>query len=109
MLCPPQSVNISAARLRSVTKSTAKGIDEETIDRLLEIVDRNIHTVVTALQKADFPITPIQIGNEKKEDATGCRYCQYYDICFKKANDFRTVKEYKNLEFLEQEDGGEKK
>lgn len=89
--------------------STAKVIDEETIDRLLEIVDRNIHTVVTALQKADFSIAPIQIGNEKKEDATGCRYCQYYDICFKKANDFRTVKEYKNLEFLEQEDGGEKK
>ena len=89
--------------------STAKVIDEKTIDRLLEIVDQNIHTVVTALQKADFSIAPIQIGNEKKEDATGCRYCQYYDICFKKANDFRTVKEYKNLEFLEQEDGGEKK
>lgn len=81
--------------------STAKVIDDETLNKLLEIVDQNIHTVVKAIQRADFKIAPIQIGNEKKEDATGCMYCQYYDICFKKANDYRTVKEYKNLEFLD--------
>ena len=81
--------------------STAKVIDEETMNQLLDIVDQNIHTVVKAIQRADFKIAPIQIGNEKKEDATGCMYCQYYDICFKKANDYRTVKEYKNLEFLD--------
>lgn len=81
--------------------STAKVIDEETLNKLLEIVDDNIHTVVEAIQEADFKIAPIQIGNEKKEDATGCMYCQYYDICFKKANDYKTVKEYKNLEFLD--------
>lgn len=81
--------------------STAKVIDDETLNKLLEIVDENIHTVVNAIQSADFKIAPIQIGNEKKEDATGCMYCQYYDICFKKANDYKTVKEYKNLEFLD--------
>ena len=81
--------------------STAKVIDEETMNQLLDIVDQNIHTVVKAIQRADFKIAPIQIGNEKKEDATGCMYCQYYDICFKKANDYKAVKEYKNLEFLD--------
>ena len=85
--------------------STAKVIDENTINRLLEIVEENINDVVQMIQKADFKIQPIRLGNEKTEEITGCKYCQYYDICFKKITDIKTVKEYKKLEFL----GGDEK
>ena len=48
---------------------------------------------------ANFMINPKRIGN----DNVGCQYCHYRDICFMSEKDIVDLKEYKNLEFLEEE------
>lgn len=72
-------------------------IDE--IDKLLDIVTKNIENVVASIKNGDFKINPKRIDN----DNVSCKYCPYQDICFMTNNDIVNLKKYKNLEFL----GGE--
>lgn len=83
--------------------SNAKVYDTTIIDRLLDIVNINIEKSITAIENSDFSINPKRIGMEKFNDITGCRYCEYYDICYHRPDNVVNLKEYKQLEFL----GGE--
>ncbi len=80
--------------------STSKVYDTSVIDQLLNIVEDNINNCFKSVENSDFKINPKRIGMEKTNDITGCRYCEYYDICYHKTNDIINLKEYKNLEFL---------
>ena len=72
-------------------------IDE--IDKLLEIVTKNIDNVIESIKTSNFKINPKRIDNEN----VSCKFCPYQDICFMTNNDIENLKKYKNLEFL----GGE--
>ena len=73
------------------------------MDRLLEITEENIKKAIKDIQKAAFPIKPKKIGFGTASDS--CAYCPYRDICYREESDIVTVKEYKNLEFIGDENG----
>ena len=61
--------------------------------------EKNYNGYVICVSNANFMINPKRIGN----DNVGCQYCHYRDICFMSEKDIVDLKEYKNLEFLEEE------
>ncbi len=63
----------------------SKVISNEEIDDLIKLVDDKINEDITNILDAKFDINPKKIGY--KEDI-GCKYCKYYDICFKKERDY---------------------
>lgn len=77
--------------------STAKVLSQDILDRLLELVNKNIDFVIESIKKGDFKINPKKIGKNN----VSCCYCHYNDICFKTNADLVYLKEYKNLEFLD--------
>lgn len=80
--------------------STSKVLSESEITNLLNITDKKIKEVIKSIEEADFNINPKRIGIEAINEISGCKYCEYYDICFKRNSDIVNLKEYKNLEFL---------
>lgn len=77
----------------------SKVLTDEQINRLLEIVDKNINRVISSIKTGYFPINPKRLSG----NLVGCEFCPYMDICYKKMEDVVDLKEYKNLEFI----GGE--
>ena len=77
----------------------SKVLNNDEIDKLLEIVDKNITRVISSIKTGYFPINPKRLSG----NIVGCEFCPYMDICYKKMEDVVDLKEYKNLEFL----GGE--
>jgi ATP-dependent helicase/DNAse subunit B len=91
-------------------KTTSKGfahyskvISSEKIERLEDIVDEKIDGAFKDIRDAKFDINPKRIG----KDNLGCEFCKFRDICFMRENDVVNLKEYKNLEFLSDEEAGE--
>lgn len=80
--------------------SYAKVLTEEEIQNLLKLTENHIVSAIDAIEKVDFMVNPKQIGSEKMSDITGCAFCPYRDICFKRPSDVVSLKEYKNLEFI---------
>lgn len=79
-----------------------KILTEDTLEKLLQIVEKNIHTAMEAISKADFKINPKRFLSDNGE-ISGCQFCEYRDICYRSPRDIVTLKEYKNLEFLKEE------
>ncbi len=75
-------------------------LDLSTLEQLLDIVKRNIDVVEEAIRTADFLVMPKKFSSE--HTVSSCAYCEYRDICYLKPKDVKILKEYKNLEFLEE-------
>lgn len=71
------------------------------LEQLLEIVKKNIEEVEEKVGNAQFAVMPKKFSSEIKEQVSSCAYCNYRDICYLKPKNIKTLKEYKNLEFLE--------
>lgn len=80
--------------------ASARLLEGSTLEQLLELVKQNIEIVKEAIETAKFPIEPKKFSNESGEIASSCKYCSYRDICYLKPKNVKTLKEYKNLEFL---------
>ncbi len=80
--------------------ATAKVLNKIQINKLLEIIEKNIRKVITAIKESDFPINPKVLNNEN----ISCEYCKFKDICYTTNNDITYLKKYKDLDFLEGEE-----
>lgn len=80
--------------------TTSKVLDEIEIQKLTTIVEKNILKAFENIEKANFSIEPKRIGTETMTDSTGCKFCPYQDICYRKAKDFVSLKKHEKLDFL---------
>lgn len=99
-----QSKVIKGMRTTSTGLGTKKVLDDEKIDALSHLAEEKIKEAMKGIIHAHFSINPKRIGNNN----VGCKYCHYKDICFMNEKNIVDLKEYKNLEFLEEnEEEGE--
>lgn len=77
----------------------SKIINEKDIDKLVDIVEKNINLGFKKILDADFSINPKRIGKKN----VGCEYCPFSDICYVKEENIISLDEYKDLEFLKEE------
>ena len=80
--------------------SYAKVLNNEKMDKLIDIVDKGIDDSINKILNCEFDIHPKKIGLINY----GCEFCKFRDICFKSNNDVVTLKEYKKHEFLNDEE-----
>ena len=86
--------------LRTTSKgfaSYSKIINNDKMDKLIDIVDKGIDNSIDKILNSRFDINPKRIGNINY----GCEFCKFRDICFRSNNDIVNLKEYKDMEFLE--------
>jgi len=74
----------------------SKVLNEDTINKIIDLVDKKIEEASNNIEKNKFDINPKSINNEN----VSCKFCKYKDICYKKEQDIEYLKEYKDLEFL---------
>lgn len=91
---------IKGMKTTSTGLGTKKILDDIKIDKLSKLVDKKIDEAIDNILDGNFDINPKRVGINN----VGCLYCQFKDICFQKEDDIISLKEYKNLEFLEKED-----
>lgn len=77
----------------------SKVMSESKMDRLSTLVENKIEETAHKIEEADFKINPKQIGTK----LVGCEFCTYHDLCFQTPKDIVYLKEYKKLEFLEED------
>ncbi|MEG0826136.1 MAG: PD-(D/E)XK nuclease family protein [Bacilli bacterium] len=82
----------------------SKVLSHDQINKLLNIVEKNINEVIKSLKSRDFIINPKKLGGKN----ISCEFCEFKDICYMTNNDLVNLKEYKNLEFLGGEDNDTK-
>lgn len=72
----------------------AKLIDEDEIDKIEKIVDKNIDIVIEAIKEGAFPVNPKKIDKQ-----ISCQYCKYQDLCYKKEDDIQylNLKPFKKI------------
>lgn len=75
----------------------SKVLNEQTIDKLIELVSLKIDEAIDSIINGKFMINPKQVGKVNM----GCEFCKFKDICFMQEKNLIKLKEYKNLEFLE--------
>lgn len=80
----------------------SKVIDEDTMKRLSQLVDKKIDIARDKILNANFEINPKWISDDK--EITGCKFCKYKDICNRKNEDIVNLKKYKDLSFLKEGD-----
>ncbi len=83
--------------------SNAKVLNNEQINKLIDIVEENITSNATKISNVEFDINPKQVGYAQ-DSLVGCKFCKFKDICFMDNKDIVILKEEKDLSFL----GGEK-
>ncbi len=76
-----------------------KVMSELKMDKLSALVENKIEESAHKIEEADFKINPKQIGAK----LVGCEFCTYHDLCFQTTKDIEYLKEYKKLEFLEED------
>ena len=77
--------------------SYSKVIDDDKINKIIELVDKKIDEASKEILEGDFTINPKRIGLKN----IGCEFCNFKDLCFMNEKNIVNLKEYKNLEFLE--------
>ena len=75
----------------------AKVLNENQINTLIALTEKNILEGVAKILEADFTINPKKIGFDKD---LGCQYCRFKDLCFKKEDDYVILEEINSLNFL---------
>jgi len=90
------------SRIVKSLKTSSKGfyayskvIDNENIDKIVNIIENKIKENAKDIEEANFTINP----KKQKDDLIGCKYCKFNDICFRKEEDIVRIKEYKDLNF----------
>ncbi len=78
--------------------SRAKIIDDQTLDLLVEYIDKIIENDINNILTCDFSINPKQIGDD--DEITSCVYCHYKDLCYRRNEDVSKKSEYHNFSFL---------
>ena len=76
----------------------SKVLNKETIDKIINLVDKKIDEASFNILNNKFDINPKYINGKN----VSCEFCKYKDICFKKNEDIVYLKEYKDLEFLKE-------
>ena len=98
--------NSNYIKSMKITKSGfgaySKILDENTMNRLIYLVDEKIDNARDLILKCDFSINPKHISDDK--EITGCKFCKYKDICFRSNDDIVNLKKYKDLSFLNEGD-----
>ncbi len=79
--------------------SYAKVYSEEQFNKLLELVDQNINKVIQKIEECDFKINPKKYMGSN--DITGCEFCPFKEICYRKPNDIELLKETTLEEIME--------
>lgn len=77
----------------------SKVMSEKKMNQLSTLVESKIEEAAHKIEEADFKINPKQIGSK----LVGCEFCSYHDLCFQTSKDILYLKEYKKLEFLEED------
>lgn len=77
----------------------SKILNQEQLDNLYKLVDKNINNAIDEILSGNFTINPKKI---EKEDT--CKFCPYSDICYKRNEDFIELNVPNKLDFL---NGGE--
>ena len=90
---------IKGMRTTSKGFGTKKILNDLQMEALSNLAEKKIEEAISGIITADFSIHPKRIG----KDNLGCKYCCYQDICFMSEKDIVDLEEYKNLEFLEEE------
>lgn len=83
----------------------AKTLSEEEMHNIVNLVDKNIDNAIDSIENAKFDINPKHLSTDK--EITGCKYCSYKDICFRKNEDIKEINKYKDLSFLKSGDNNE--
>lgn len=95
--------NYSESKVIKGMRTTSKGLaskkvlDDFEIDKLSNLTEDKINEAIENILNSEFDINPKRVGINN----IGCKYCTYKDICFMKEEDIVNLKEYKNMEFLE--------
>ena len=91
----------------SVTKegrfsANSKVLSETEINNLIKLVDNKIDQMVKDIENARFDINPKMLSNE--DFITGCKYCSYKDICFRRNENIVNLEKKDDYSFLESGD-----
>ena len=78
--------------------SYSKVLSEEEMDNLVRLVDTKIDYARDLILDGNFSINPKWISDDK--ELTGCKYCNYKDICNMKNEDIISLKKCNDLSFL---------
>lgn len=74
----------------------SKVLTDEQINNLIMLVDKNIDNAIEKINNCNFEIKPKTTMKEN----LGCKYCKFFDICFKENKDLEYITPYKDLSFL---------
>ena len=74
----------------------AKLLNNNQINELINLVDKNINKNIIDILEANFDINPKKINNIN----VGCEYCNFKDICFKKESDIKNINNVEYKDFL---------
>lgn len=94
-----ESKVIKGMRTTSKGLATKKVLDDIQIDKLSSLTENKINESIDKILNSEFAINPKRVGT----DTVGCKYCSYKDICYMNESDIVTLKEYKKMEFLEED------
>ena len=81
--------------------TNSKVLSEIEMNNLIKECERVIDNTITNILNANFIINPKKIGYE---DNTGCKYCKFKDICFKKEEDHIILPKTDNIDYLKEGD-----
>jgi len=80
----------------------AKVLSSDEMSSLVDLVDNKIDAARDSILEADFSINPKKLSSDK--EVTGCKFCEYRDICFRKNEDIINLEKYSDLSFLKDGD-----
>lgn len=79
----------------------SKVLTDEQMNLLINLVDKKIEEARDDILKCNFSINPKKLSTDK--DITGCKFCHYKDICFRKNDDVVNIIKCNDLSFLKKE------
>ena len=83
--------------------SYAKVLSKEQMKEIVNLVDNKIDNMIEDIEEAKFDINPKALSTDP--GVTGCAYCPYKDICFRKNIDIEVIDKQSDLSFLEEYKG----
>lgn len=78
----------------------SKVLNEEKMNLLINLVDKKIEEARDDILDCKFDINPKQLSSDK--EITGCKFCHYKDICFRKNDDIVNIQKCSDLSFLKE-------
>ena len=79
----------------------SKVLSDKNMSSLIDLVDKKIEFARDEILNAKFDIAPKKLSSDK--EVTGCKFCHYKDICFRKNDDVVNLEKCNDLSFLSEE------